>query len=212
MFLYRSEMKFNYLILTTFFFLFYGTVRAQVPKNLISQTAGLVGDTVITTRKFKLIIFLSRLLIQNKKSSYIDVEDSKFKSFVTGVVLEWVVYKEAIALQYGVVDEKEIDKMVKQVRLKLAGIKPWQNFKRQTKRSDPTWSEKYERKLLFNLKQTLQLFPLRTQRLCSTTNKIVPRFGSLEFAQFKDRIIKFLTRQQVDQRLKKLVPGSAPKV
>lgn len=182
--------------------MFYGTVRAQVPKNLISQTAGLVGDTVITTREVQINHLLEQASYSKQKVVGIDVEDSKFKSFVTGVVLEWVVYKEAIALQYGVVDEKEIDKMVKQVRLKLAGIKPWQKLQATNEEIRSHVERKIRAKTFIQFKANSSIVPITDTEALQYYQQNRSRFGSLEFAQFKDRIIKFLTRQQVDQRLK----------
>lgn len=186
------------IILTSFFGLY---LQAA---TFISTSVGQVKDHVVTSREVQIYYVAEKILYGGGKQNLTlpEVETPAFGKEITGALMEWVVFLEAEALSTAQVTPAELTSAFDKVRDAMRTKKELSRLQASDREIKAAVERKHKAKKFIQLKAETSVIPVTDAEVEKYFNDNKARFGNLPLAQFKDNIRAFLTRQQVDKRLK----------
>lgn len=172
--------------------------------KLISVAVGQVREHVLTSREVMLYNVVEKTLFvaKGKGLELPDVDSQSFAKEVTGALMEWVVYLEAQAINTSAPTGKEVSEAMDKVKGKLKAHADLSALKPSEKELRLAVERKLQSKKFIQFKADTSVIPVTDAEAEKYFEANRQRFGSAPFANFRDNVKAFLTRQQVDRRLK----------
>ncbi|MCC7404181.1 MAG: hypothetical protein IT288_07255 [Bdellovibrionales bacterium] len=181
-------------------------VAVAAPAKVLSTTVGQVASEVITSREVQINFLVEKALYskgaKRGAGSSLNWGDKSFYRETNGVLLEWVVHLEAQNFAATKVTPAEIDQAEKSVRDQLRQNTQWNQLDVTRKELRLLLDRKIRAKKFIQFKAQSSVVPITDDEAQDYFEKNRTKFGDLPFANFKDNIKSFLSRQQVDRRLK----------
>ncbi len=174
-------------------------------KELISTSAGRVGDTVITTREVMLNHLIEGALYPKEGHTQLDPNQIKSREFIhetTSDLLETAIAKEAAAFGVVPVSNERLNSSEKRVRRLLRRNAQWRELKPSSEEIKNIVETKLRAKDFIKFKVDSATVPITDQEALDYFNANRLKFENLPFSKFKDTIKAYLTKQRVDSRLK----------
>lgn len=169
--------------------------------EIVSMSVAKVENDVLTSRDVLISHYIS-LAIQNKKISELKLKSESFRSAVSSTLLETVVFKEAKALETSFVSGSEIAASVQRSRPKLQAYSFWRNLDVSQAELAEQMEKKLKAQAFIQFKANSSIIPITDTEALNYFKANQNRFSGLEFDAFKDQIKKYLSKQQMDERLK----------
>ncbi len=173
--------------------------------TLISTSAGRVGGTVITTREVMLNHLIEGALFPNEKQVKLRLDQIKSHDFIhetTSVLIEAAIAKEAAAFDLVPVAKARLEASVKKVKRVLSRNSVWHELSPSADEVKNIVETKLRAKDFVKFKVDSATVPVSDQEALDYFNANRLKFENLPFANFKDTIKAYLTKQRVDARLK----------
>lgn len=181
----------------------------ESPQNntpeLLTTTVGMAEKRIVTSREVQIAFLLEKALYgssQVSRAAQLSVKQKEFSREVNAVLLEWVVYLEALSFSAQEVSSADVDAAEKTALSALAKNEQWQNLGISKKE----WRSELERKIrakrFIQFKAKSSIVPVTDNEAQEYYEKNRLKFGNLPFEKFSENIKSFLIRQQVDRRLK----------
>lgn len=175
-------------------------------KELISMAVGQVRDHVLTSREVHISEGLEQALYSAQPNMPIkfirQVESPQFAKQVTSTLLEWVVYLEARSMAVTRLEEGEIDKALAKSKEILGRLATWQDLQVSSRELKKSLERKIMAKKLIRFRAESSVVPVSDAEAERYFHQNRLKFGNLPFENFKSSIKTFLSRQQVEKRLK----------
>lgn len=177
--------------------------------ELISANAGRVGDYVVTTREVMINHMIENALVRYKKGQVpkptlkLDkIKDRDFVRETTAVLLETAIYFEAESFSAAAVADSTVSAQARLVRDRLRHDSLWKKLQVAPEELQKILRRKLRAKDFIKFKIDSATIPIsdREAREYFENNRL--KFENLQFENFKDNIKAYLTKQQVDKRLK----------
>lgn len=173
--------------------------------KIISSQAGRVNRHVVTTREVAANAWVEYALGQKNQVKNLDLNEPKSKEFLretTAVLLEWAIYLEAESFATSTVTRAERASAIRIVKSKLKNQKKWRALRLESHELESLVERKLRAKKFIQFKVESSAVPVSDAeaRQYFETNRL--KFENLPFESFKETIRTYLSRQQVDRRLK----------
>ncbi|MCB0364381.1 MAG: hypothetical protein H6624_00900 [Bdellovibrionaceae bacterium] len=179
-----------------------GAVQGKV----LTATVGHVSDEVVTSREVQINYLVEKALYgkgrSNRSIPPLEWGHKNFPREVNGVLLEWVVHLEAKNFAATKVTSLDVDKAEKTVREKLRSHSQWAQLGVTRKELRLLLDRKIRAKNFIQFKAQTSVVPVTDDEAQDYFEKNRLKFGNFPFDKFKSNIKSFLSRQQVDRRLK----------
>lgn len=176
--------------------------------KVILKAVGKVNGQFITSRQVQIYNIVVNLLnekeTQQRKHNVkeIDIEDPQFKSEATSFVLDYVVALEAENFSVSKVDQKQVENDIQIVNEATKGNSYWKSI---------SVDESELKKIIINRLSAKNFIQFKTNSMSSIIsdqeakkyfddNK--EKFGQISFVNMSDKIKSYLSRQQMEARLK----------
>lgn len=172
--------------------------------ELISTGVGMVRGEVITSREVQIQNFIENVLNgQPKEKLKTQAIDSKaFAKSVQDALLEAVVALEAQNFNLVQLSPEELLQTEKKVSQTLKGVAGWKDLKVSQKELSEGIKRKLQAKKFVQFRAQSSVLPVTDIEAQKYFNENRLKFGTLPFENFKENIKSFLSRQQVERRLK----------
>jgi hypothetical protein len=173
--------------------------------ELVSVAVGQLKGRVVTSREVNISYFVESVLYGKKglpPKSFLPVKSRRFSREVTAVLIEWVVYLESKGFEATKVakgDEQAALKRFSQASKKNA---LWKKLGVTEQELKSLVSRKLQAKKFVRFKVDSSVVPITDDEVKEYFEQNRLKFGNLPFENFKENIRNFLSRQQVDRRLK----------
>lgn len=185
--------------------LFTFTFLTFAAPTLISTSVGKVQDHVLTSREVNMYVMVDKALYEKKKGQVIKAwspQDKEFVREVNGVLLERVVQLEAKSFNAATVEPAEIDQAEKAVKTVLQNNADWKALQVTREELRHLLAIKLQAKKFIRFKADSSVVPITDGEARQYFEENRLKFGTMPFENFRDNIKAFLSRQQVDRRLK----------
>jgi hypothetical protein len=165
---------------------------------------GRVGEQVLSSRDVLISEMLERVLSSSRPylGGRWSLEGDSFKKQVTALLLEKVVFLEAENLRAAAVSATEIKETLNRIQDPLKNSRAWQVLAVTPAELETVLRRKLTAKRFIQFKAGSSVVRVTDQDALSYYEANRERFGQLPFAQFKTNIKAFLTRRQLDERLR----------
>ncbi len=173
--------------------------------KIITSAVGRVKDHIVTSREVQINQALDQALSVSdpKKIKITKDQDSKnFAKQVTSVLLEWVVHYEAKNMSVANVTGGEVAAAISQATTKLSKLEEWRNLKVTPKEVETMFERKLAAKKFIRFRADSSVVPVSDVEAERYYEQNRLKFGDLPFENFRSNIKNFLSRQQVEGRLK----------
>ena len=174
--------------------------------RLVSQAVGLVGAQVVTSREVQINYVVEQVLYKgirpNKEIQKLGFKSSRFPGEVTNVLLEWVVHFEAQSFSVATLTESEIKTAIANVNRKSQVLNSWKLLEVGRQELRDIVERKLRAKSFIRFKASSSVVPVTDVEAKIYYEKNRVKFGTEPFESFKSNIKTFLSKQQVDRRLK----------
>jgi hypothetical protein len=171
----------------------------------MSMTVGRLDDRILTSREVQIQILLEKFLFENIKLAELRTDPLDSKAFFNSIndsILEGVLTIEAKNFDVVQADDNELLKMQAKVSNGLTATSVW-------KKLEPTVSEwhgvlehKIKAKHFVAFRRESSQLPVTDVEAKRYFEENRIKFGNLPFDNFRENIKSYLTRSQVDRRLK----------
>ncbi len=189
-----------YLISVLSLFIF-----SSADAKLVSVSVGQVKERIITSREVVIHQVVERELYGASKmaqSMKVDIESQGFAKEVNVLLMEWVVFLEAQALEASPLEPKDLEEALQKFKTKSANSEEFKVLKPSEKEIQLAVERKLRSKKFIQLKMDTSTVPVTDAEAEKHFQDNRLKFGNLPFENFKANIKTFLTRQQTDKRLK----------
>ncbi|MGE3683016.1 MAG: hypothetical protein AB7G93_14925 [Bdellovibrionales bacterium] len=175
----------------------------SIKAEIVSSGAGVVQGRVVTSREVQIQTLLESALNGGAKNFQILALDSKaFAKAVQETLLESVVSLEAQNFNVVQVSPEEISAAHKKVLKVLKGTSAWKKLEVSSTELEKGIQRKLQAKKFVQLRAQSSVLPVTDSEAQKYFNENRLKFGTLPFENFKENIKSYLSRTQVDQRLK----------
>lgn len=189
-------------------FLFLSLIASPLlgAKNLFVKLVGAVDKRPLTSREVQANYFIDRLFYKDSKPSQVDIGTEEFNSAVNRLIVEIIVFEEAVNFGVATVSEQEVQADLKRIK-GLIQSKPalrgkWQEFGY----TDPQLKEMIDRKLRANkfikYKSNSSYVQVSDDEAQEYFNRNRIKFGSVDFDSFRPNIKRFLAKKNAEDRLR----------
>lgn len=178
--------------------------------SVISMNAGRAGDIVVTTREV-LIHHLIEVALnptkpaKNQPKEILNLDHPRSRDFVretTTVLLENAIYLEAESVGAVPLTKERVQSAIALVDKKMRRNSAWQKLEVAPDELKVIITRALRAKDFIKFKVDSAAIPISDSEAEEYFNSNRLKFENLPFANFKDNIKAFLTKQQVDKRLK----------
>ena len=171
--------------------------------TMVLKTVGQVADQVITSRTVQINAGLEQALYKRKGKVEIPKMDSMaFKKEVSTTLLETTVFMESRNFKLAQVKASEVNKASADALKKLARVPAWKALEVQAPEVRKAILRKLRAKKFIRFKADSSVVPVTNSEAREYFDKNRLKFGDLPFENFKENIKAYLSRQQVEQRLR----------
>lgn len=181
--------------------LFMTFIAASSHASIISKTVGQVGSEVITSREALQSLFVEQVLFEGKAVPA-DIDGVSFAKKLNGVIMEKVVYQEALQFRPKEIKSSDINSRVAIVRTRLKANKAWKALETSLKELKEIVRIKLVAKDFVQFKASSSVVPITEQEAKDYYEENKGKFGKADYNSLKPNITSFLNRRQVDVRLK----------
>ncbi len=177
------------------------------PDRVVSKIVGELGTTkyFLTSREVQINNYLGQLLMQmngsKKVLKLVHLEDKDFPAETNEVLLEWVIYKEALDFENGL-KVNDIQKEIKYVQENTKQASAWTNLEVSADEMKQILERKILVRKFMQLKSDSSKIPVSDAEAEIYFQKNKNKFGNLPFESFRENIKSFLQNTQTEQRLK----------
>lgn len=179
---------------------------ASVNGQLLTTTVGNVGGKAITSREVQISYLVERALYGEKGKQVsippLEIKQKEFSSEVNAVLLEQVVYLEAQSFSVQRTSNQELELAEQKVLEVLNKNDQWLKLGVSRSELSQTIERKMRAKRFIQFKAKSSVVQPTDDEAKEYFEKNRVKFGSLPFEKFQDNIKAFLSRQQVDRRLR----------
>lgn len=170
-----------------------------------SLAVGTVKGDVVTSRDVQIQTYLD--LVLYKKESATDFKmpglDSKgFSALVKDVLLQSAIALEAQNFKVVQVSSEDIEKLKAQALKALKDSPGWRDLEVTAKELSDAILKKVQAKRFIQFRAQSSVLPVTDAEALKYFNENRLKFGDLPYENFKENIKSFLSRTQVDRRLK----------
>ena len=177
------------------------TTHLLFSAEIVSMSVAKVEKDVLTSRDVLISHYISQA-ISNKKITELKLKSESFRSAVSSTLLEAVVFKEAKALETSFVSDAEIQSNVQKALPKLQQQSFWRQLDVSRSQLNDQMEKKLKAQAFIQFKANSSIIPVTDTEALNYFKANQSRFSGLEFEAFKDQIKKYLSKQQMDERLK----------
>lgn len=171
--------------------------------SVILKTVGQVGDEVITSRTVQISAAIEQALFKKKGGVTVPaINTLAFKKEVSATLLETTVYLESRNFKLSEVSDSDIQKAVNSAQARLVSLNDWKFLEVQGSELRETVKRKLKAKKFIRFKADSSVVPVTNTEAKDYFEKNRMKFGDLPFENFKENIKAYLSRQQVEQRLR----------
>lgn len=173
--------------------------------KVITSAVGRVKDHIVTSREVQINHTLDQALGTDKIDRIKvprDPDSASFAKLVTSVLLEWVVHYEAKNMAVANISSTEIASSLTTVKGRLSKVDAWKSLRVGNQELEVMLERKLQAKKFIRFRADSSVMPVsdtEAQRYFEA-NRL--KFGDLPFDNFRGQIKNFLSRQQVERRLK----------
>lgn len=173
-------------------------------QTTLSMTVGRVEDHVFTSREVQMRTLIDRVLRKDHPQlSQLPALDSKtFYREVDNTLLDDVLYLEAQNFNVAQIDADELKKAEAKIDRTLGHSPAWNSLDPQPKEWRPLLHQKLVADRFIRFRKRSSLLPVTDTEAKRYFDQNRVKFGSLPFDNFKENIKAFLSRSQVERRLK----------
>ena len=185
--------------------LFFGQSVPAATTKLISTHAGRVGNEVITSRGVMINHLIESALFRNNKKTTLKPDDVKSREFIrecTGVLLETAIFFEAESFAAANVSSTHIKSQTRKAKNLLSANSTWRRLEVTPEELEQAVARKLRAKEFIRFKIDSATIPISDREAEEYFNNNKLKFENLPFEDFKTNIKSYLTKQQVDKRLK----------
>lgn len=170
--------------------------------DLVIKSVGEVGGEVITSRAVQISACFEQALFKKGPVTAPDVSSGAFKKEVSGYLLELTVFKESQNFPVANVAQAEVDKAVKESTVRLAGSASCKALEFSPQEQRQFIERKLRSKRFIRFKADSSSVEVTPSEAKEYFEKNRIKFGDLPFENFRENIKAYLTRQQVEERLR----------
>ncbi len=185
--------------------LFFISFQLNAAPQVVSQSVGMVGDKIVTSREVQVSAILEKVIEKNK-SDYVPTEmkisDSKFAVELNALLLETVIAQEAASFNVGQVSANEEKATLERVEKTLKGKSSWDALEVGSLELNRMLSQKLLAKSFLKYKTESMAGIITDQEAQAYYDKNRVKFGNMPFASFRENIKSFLSQQQLQERLR----------
>lgn len=169
--------------------------------EVVTMSVAKVEKDIISSRDVLISHYISQSL-GSKKLEEPALKSEAFRTALSATILEAVVYKEAKALETSFVSASEVNSQLQRIQSKLQGSKLWKKLEVTPQELKQNLNQKLKAQAFIQFKANSSIIPITDTEALNYFNANQSRFSGLEFEAFKEQIKKYLSKQQMDQRLK----------
>jgi hypothetical protein len=189
-------------VLLTFSLILSGPLQAA---ELISTGVGIVRGEVLTSRGVQIQNLLELVLYgqaTKDKLKNLPVDSKAFAKSVQDALLEAVVALEAQNFNVVQLSPEEIAAAEKKATQALKGVPAWKELRVSPKEFSEGVRRKLQAKKFVAFRAQSSILPVTDVEAQKYFNENRLKFGNLPFENFKENIKSYLSRAQVERRLK----------
>ncbi len=178
-------------------------LNSQGATTLVLKTVGQVADQVITSRTVQINAGLEQALYQRKGQVQIPKMNSMaFKKEVSATLLETTVFMESKNFNLAQVKNSDVSKAYTDALRRLSRVPDWKALEVEASEIRRAIQRKLRAKKFIRFKADSSVVPVTNSEARDYFDKNRLKFGDLPFENFKENIKAYLSRQQVEQRLR----------
>jgi hypothetical protein len=175
------------------------------PAELISTGVGIVRSQVITSREVQIQNLLEVALNEKNpggKIKLMAIDSKAFAKSVQDTLLESVVALEAQNFNVVQISSEDVALAEKKALKVLKSSGAWKELQVSPKELNAGVRRKLQAKRFVQFRAQSSVLPVTDMEAEKYFNENRLKFGNLPFANFKENIKSYLSRNQVDRRLK----------
>jgi hypothetical protein len=186
-------------LLTFLVLAFAASSRAE----LISTGVGMVRKQVLTSREVQINQFLETMLYDpNPVPKTLTLDSKAFAKAVQDLLLETVIALEAQNFNVMQVGADEVSGAGKKALAGLRRVQGWRDLHVAPQELEGLVRRKLQAKKIVRFRAQSSVLPITDTEAQRYFNENRLKFGNLPFENFKENIKSYLSRTQVDRRLK----------
>ncbi len=166
------------------------------------KSVGEVAGEVVSSRAVQISSCLEQAIFKKGKIEIPEVSSVGFKKEVSGYLLELTVFKESQNFPVANVAATEVEKAVKEAQARLSSFELWQKLEVSPTELKANVERKLRSKRFIRFKADSSVVAVSNAEAEDYFEKNRIKFGDLPFENFKENIKAYLTRQQVEGRLR----------
>lgn len=173
--------------------------------KVVSTAVGQVKNFVVTSRDVQIQNLLEISLFDKspqEKIKILGLDSKPFSKAVQATLLEWVVSLEAQSFSLVEITDKEINEHEKTALKALQKAKVWTQLEVSSSELNSALKRKILSKKLIEFRAKSSVLPVTDVEAQRYFEENRLKFGNLPFENFKENIKSFLSRNQVDKRIK----------
>lgn len=173
--------------------------------ELISTGVGVVRGQVVTSREVQIQHLIEIALTESSPKDKLKtpaIDSKAFAQSVQDVLLEYVVSLEARNFNLVEVSEEEVARTEKKVAAILKGSSAWKELRVSSDEFTEGLRRKLQAKKFIQFRAQSSVLPVTDGEAQKYFNENRLKFGNLPFENFKENIKSYLSRAQVERRLK----------
>jgi hypothetical protein len=172
---------------------------------LVSTSVGRVGSEIVTSRQVVMNHMVENALYRANAKPTLKLDDVNERAFVreiTAVLLETAIFFEAESFNEANVKTKQIESQIKKAQTGLKKHALWSQLQVTTEELNRLVLRKVRAKDFIRFKIDSATIPITDKEAEDYFNANRLKFENLPYENFKTNIKAYLTKQQVDRRLK----------
>lgn len=180
-------------------------VTRPVAAELVSMGVGAYRDQVVTSREVQISHLLNLALYDAKptdKLRNLSVDSKAFNKAVADTLLESVIALEAQNFNLIEVPAPELKSAGARATQVLKDSAAWKNLQVSKTEFESAVARKLKAKKFIQFRAQSSILPVTDSEALKYFNENRLKFGNLPFENFKENIKSFLSRAQMDRRLK----------
>jgi hypothetical protein len=189
-------------VAVSIFILNFSPAFGQTPGAVVMKSVGEVAGEVVSSRAVQISSCLEQAIFKKGKIEIPEVSSVGFKKEVSGYLLELTVFKESQNFPVANVAATEVEKAVKEAQARLSSFELWQKLEVSPTELKANVERKLRSKRFIRFKADSSVVAVSNAEAEDYFEKNRIKFGDLPFENFKENIKAYLTRQQVEGRLR----------
>ncbi len=173
--------------------------------SVVSESVGQVGDRTLTSREVQISSVIEKILEPEKDLvglNEVHPGDSKFPAEVTSLLLETVVSIEAESFGVAQINTGQLKTSLEKIEKATKGKPYWDNLEVGSKELEKLARQKLIAKNFIKLKTESMGSIVTDREAMSYYEKNRMKFGNIPFSSFRESIKTYLSRQQLQERLR----------